>query len=138
MKPGFAAQDWTLLGAGAALRFLDYKTTVKLVSDPANFREVELPQGLVHNSAGLGAFEASMVVANYYAYRLLVEHRHRKLARVGQYIDIGVMSWAVGHNYYELNKHWPRYDYRSPAGSRPWPDERLISLTGGRWAGPGG
>jgi hypothetical protein len=108
MRPGFAAQDWGLLGAAAALRFLDYKSTVKCMSDPANFREVELPQGLVHNRPGLGAFEASTVVANYYAYRFLVAHNHRKMARFGQWVNLGAMGWTVGRNYYELNEFWPR------------------------------
>jgi hypothetical protein len=121
MKPGFALEDWGLLGAGAALRFLDYKSTVKCESDPANFREVELPQALVHNRPGLGAFEASMVVANYYAYRFLVKRDHRKMARLGQWVNIGAMAWTVGRNYYELNEFWPRYDLpiHGPSGQIP-------------------
>lgn len=112
----FTSTDWTMLGAGAALRFLDYKSTVRCMSDPANFREVELPQALVHNRPGLGAFEASTVVANYYAYRLLVDHGHRRLARLGQWVNIGAMAWTVGRNYYELNEFWPRYNVlRLPA-----------------------
>lgn len=107
-KPGFAPTDWTLLGAGAMLRFLDYKSTVKCMSDPANFREVELPQALVHNRPALGAFETGTVVVNYYAYRFLIERRHRKLARLGQAINIGVMAFTVGRNYYELNEFWPK------------------------------
>jgi len=107
----FAAQDWVLLGAVAALRFGDYKSTVKALSDPANFREAELPNALVHNRPGFGAFEASTVVVNYYAYRLLVRRDRRTLARVGQYINIGAMSWTVGNNYYGLEKYWPRYKF---------------------------
>jgi hypothetical protein len=107
-KHSFALQDWTLLSAAAGLRFLDYKSTVKCMSDPANFREVELPQALVHNKPALGAFEASTVVANYYAYRLFVRRDHRNLARLGQYINIGAMAFTVGHNYYQLSEYWPR------------------------------
>ena len=106
--PRLAPTDWALLGTGAMLRFLDYKSTVKCMSDPANFREVELPQALVHNQPALGAFEAGTVVVNYYAYRFLVERRHRKLARLGQAINIGVMAFTVGRNYYELNEFWPK------------------------------
>jgi hypothetical protein len=108
VKPGLALQDWGLLAAAAALRFGDYKSTVKCMSDPANFREVELPNALVHNRPAFGAFEASIVVANYYTYRIFVRHDHRTLARVGQYINIGAMAWTVGRNYYELNEFWPR------------------------------
>lgn len=107
-KPSLGFTDWTLLGAGAALRFLDYKSTVKCMSDPANFREVELPSALVHNRPAFGAFEASTVVANYYVYRLFAEHHHRGLARFGQIINLGAMAWTVGRNYYELNEFWPR------------------------------
>ncbi len=107
----FAMTDWGLLGAAAALRFGDYKSTVKAMSDPANFREVELPQALVHNQPALGAFETSTVVANYYAYRFLVRHEHRRLARLGQYVNIGAIAWTVGRNYYELNEFWPRYHF---------------------------
>jgi hypothetical protein len=107
-KPDLALTDWTLLGAGAALRFLDYQSTVKCMSDPANFREVELPNALVHNRPGFGAFEAGMVVTNYYAYRFLVDRHHRKLARLGQFVNLGAMAWTVGRNYYELNEFWPR------------------------------
>ncbi len=107
-QPGLVPMDWALLGAGAGLRLLDYKTTVKAMSDPANFREVELPNALVHCRPGLGAFEASTVVGNYYAYRFFVEHRHRKLARWGQVINLAALGWTVGRNYYELNEYWPR------------------------------
>jgi hypothetical protein len=106
-KPGFALQDWTLLGTTAALRFLDYKSTVRCVSDPLGCKEIQLPQALVHDKPALGAFEASTVVANYYAYRLFVRHDHRNLARVGQSIYLSAMAFTVGHNYYEIGKLWP-------------------------------
>jgi hypothetical protein len=109
-RKSLAPTDWALLSAGASLRFLDYKSTVKAMSDPANFREVELPNGLVHCSPGLGAFEASTVVANYYAYQFLIDHRHRKLARWGQAVNLAAVGLTVGRNYYELNKYWPRND----------------------------
>ncbi len=105
---GLAPTDWALLSAGAGLRFLDYKSTVKAMSDPADFREVELPNALVRCRPGLGAFEASTVVANYYAYRFFVDHRHRKLARWGQAINLVALGWTVGRNYYELHEYWPR------------------------------
>jgi hypothetical protein len=121
VRPRFALEDWGLLGAGAALRFLDYKSTVKCMSDPANFREVELPQALVHNKPGLGAFETSTVVANYYAYRFFVRHDHRTMARLGQWVNIGAMGWTVGRNYYELNEFWPRSNFpiHGPSGQIP-------------------
>jgi hypothetical protein len=107
-KPSFTPTDWALLSSGATLRFLDYKSTVKAMSDPANFREVQLPQALVHNRPALAAFETGTVVVDYYAYRFLVERRHRKLARLGQAINLAVVGWTVGRNYYELNEFWPK------------------------------
>jgi len=107
-KQRFTCTDWALLTAGATLRFLDYKSTVRMMSAPANFREMQLPQALVHNRPALGAFEAGMVVGDYFAYRLLVDHHHRKLARVGQALDLTVMGGAVGWNYYQLNEFWPK------------------------------
>jgi hypothetical protein len=99
-----SAYDWSLLGAAAALRFLDYRTTVQFTEDPADFREVELPRALVRSRAALGAFEASTVVVNYFAYRSLVGHHHRKMAQVGQSIYIGVMAGTVAWNYDQLNQ----------------------------------
>ncbi len=107
-KPSFTRTDWALVSAGATLRFLDYKSTVKMMSAPMNFREVQLPQALVHNRPAFGAFEASMVVGDYIAYRLLVDHRHRKLARLGQTANLAVMGATVGWNYHQLNEFWPK------------------------------
>jgi hypothetical protein len=104
----YAAEDWGELGAIAALRFGDYKSTVKALSDPANFHEAELPNALVHDHPGFAAFEAGTVVVNYYAYRFLVRRDHRTLARLGQYVNIGCVAWTVGNNYYGLHKFWPQ------------------------------
>jgi len=113
----FSRTDWALMSTAAALRFLDYKSTVKAMSDPANFREDQLPNALVHCRPGLGAFEAGMVAGNYYAYRLFVEHRHRKLARWGQVVNLAGIGWTVGHNYYELNQFWPRATLLRPGST---------------------
>ncbi|HVT96881.1 MAG TPA: hypothetical protein VHE33_05190 [Acidobacteriaceae bacterium] len=113
-RAGLTQTDWTLLGAAGALRLLDYTSTVKAMSDPIHFREDQLPNALVHCRPGLGAFEASMVGVNYYAYRVLVEHRHRKLARWGQVINLAATGWTVGRNYYELHEYWPRQNTLRP------------------------
>jgi hypothetical protein len=98
-------EDWMLIGAAAPLRFFDYRSTVKATADPSRFREAELPQALVDNHAEFAAFEAGTVVANYYVYRLLVRHRHRSVARLGQAINLGALSWTVEHNYRLLSEH---------------------------------
>lgn len=109
--PGMTASDWTLLGAAAGLRYLDYQTTVKALSDPVDLREAELPQALVDNHAGFAAFEASTVVANYWIYRLLVRHGHRRLARAGQVINLSALGGTVASNEYNLAKY---YRHRGP------------------------
>ncbi|HEX4067495.1 MAG TPA: hypothetical protein VHZ09_15865 [Acidobacteriaceae bacterium] len=111
--------DWSLLAAAGTLRFLDYKTTEKCLSDPANFHEVELPTSLVSNKPAFAAFESSTVVANYFAYRL-VARRHRTIARLGQYINIGSIAWAVGGNYTAIAEHFPHnVNVARPQRTRP-------------------
>jgi hypothetical protein len=99
--------DWTLLGAAAGLRYLDYQTTVKALSDPSDFHEVELPQGLVDNYPGLAAFEAGTVVADFWIYRALVRHGHRRVASGGQIINLGALSGTVAFNEYNLARYYP-------------------------------
>ncbi|MGA7522996.1 MAG: hypothetical protein WBW84_10970 [Acidobacteriaceae bacterium] len=105
--PGMTVVDWNLLGAAAAFRTLDYQTTVKALSDPAVFHEAELPQALVDNHPGFAAFEVSTVVVNYWIYRELVRHGHRRLARAGQLINLGAIGGTVASNEYNLAKYWP-------------------------------
>ena len=104
---GLTLLDRTLLGAAAGLRYLDYQTTVKALSDPTDFHEVELPQALVDNHAALAAFEAGTVVVNYWIYRQLVRHGHRRLARAGQIINLGAVGGTVAFNEYSLAKYYP-------------------------------
>lgn len=99
-------EDWSLLGAAGVLRYLDYQSTEKCASDPRDFTENELPEALVHNKPGFAGFEGGTVVANYYAYRW-VARRHRRLARLGQMINLGAVGEAVGGNYAALAEHFP-------------------------------
>jgi hypothetical protein len=107
--PGMAVTDWALLGAAAGLRYLDYQTTVKALSDPADFHEVELPKALVDNHAAFAAFEVSTVVVNYWVYRALVRHGHRRLARAGQAINLGAIGGTVAFNEYNLAEYYPSH-----------------------------
>jgi hypothetical protein len=105
--PGLTPADWTLLGAAAGLRYLDYQTTLKALSDPADFHEVELPQKLVDCHPALAAFEAGTVAANFWIYRALARHGHRRVARAGQVVNVGALGGTVAFNEYNLAK-----DYR--------------------------
>lgn len=96
--------DWTLLGAAATLRVLDYTSTEKGLADPAHFHEAILPTALVENKLAFAAFEAGTVAVNYGAYRLLVRHNMRSLARMGQYLYVGIMTAQVAKNYQFLGE----------------------------------
>jgi len=101
-KPGFRVLDWSMLGAASALRVLDYTSTEKALSEPQYYHEAMLPQGLVKNKPAFAAFEAGTVGVNYMAYRLLVRHNMRSLARASQYVYVGAMTFQIAHNYQTL------------------------------------
>jgi hypothetical protein len=101
-KPNLKLLDWSMLGAASALRVLDYTTTEKALSEPQYYHEAMLPQGLVKNKPAFAAFEAGTVGVNYMAYRVLVRHNMRSLARASQYVYVGVMAFQVAHNYQTL------------------------------------
>jgi hypothetical protein len=98
-RPGMGLLDWSMLGAAATLRVLDYTSTEKALSEPQNFHEAMLPQALVKNKPAFAAFEAGTVGLNYAAYRFLVRHDKRSLARASQYLYVGIMTFQVAHNY---------------------------------------
>ncbi len=97
--PRLNALDWSMLGAAASLRVLDFTSTEKALSQPQYFHEAILPQALVKNKPGFAAFQAGTVVLNYGAYRLLVRHHMRSVAQVSQYVYVGAMTFQVAHNY---------------------------------------
>jgi len=106
-EPRLHALDWTLLGAAAALRVLDYTSTEKAMAQPTQFHEGMLPQKLVNNKAAFAVFQADTVAINYLGYRLLVKHHMRSLALVSQYVYVGAMTFQVAHNYQLLGKVAP-------------------------------
>ncbi|MGC2637879.1 MAG: hypothetical protein WA294_11925 [Acidobacteriaceae bacterium] len=97
--PRLHLMDWTLLGMGATLRALDYTSTEKGLEHPQYLHEGMLPFALVHNKPAFAAFEAGTVALNFGAYRLLVRHNMRSLARISQYMYVGVMTGQVARNY---------------------------------------
>jgi hypothetical protein len=104
-KPRLHFMDWSLLGAAAALRALDYTSTEAAMARPQYFHEDILPSALVHNKAGFAAFQAGTVAVNYEAYRFLVRHNRRSLARLSQYMYVSVMTFQVAHNYQTLSDY---------------------------------
>lgn len=100
--PGLRFLDWSMLGASAALRVLDYTSTEKALSEPQYYHEAMLPSALVKNKPAFAAFQAGTVAVNYEAYRFLVRHNKRSLARAAQYVYVGAMTFQVAHNYQTL------------------------------------
>lgn len=104
-SPRLHLADWSLISVASTFRVLDYTTTETCAAHPNLFHEDILPEALVHSKPGLASFEASTVVANYYAYRFLVRRHHGTMARVGQAIYDGMMGSAISINYYGINKY---------------------------------
>jgi hypothetical protein len=101
-KPKLKMLDWSLIGAASMLRVLDYTSTEKALADPQHFHEAMLPTALVENKAAFAAFQAATVGVNYTAYKLLVRHHMRPLARVAQYVYVSGMAFQVTRNYQAL------------------------------------
>lgn len=99
--------DWSMIGAAAVLRGLDFASTESAMSRPQYFHEDILPSALVHNKPAFAAFQAGTVAVNYEAYKYLVHHNLRSLARVSQYMYVGVMTFQVAHNYQTLGDYPP-------------------------------
>jgi hypothetical protein len=102
--PGLKLLDWSMLGAAATLRVLDYTSTEKALTQPQYYHEAMLPNALVKNKPAFAAFEAGTVAVNYGAYRFLVRHNKRSLARAAQYVYVGAMSFQIAHNYQTLGQ----------------------------------
>ncbi|HEX3985749.1 MAG TPA: hypothetical protein VHX13_03980 [Acidobacteriaceae bacterium] len=102
VEPRLKVMDWSLIGAASVLRVLDYASTEQALADPQHFREAMLPTALVENKAAFAAFQAATVGVNYTAYRLLVRHHMRSLARAAQYVYVSGMAFQVARNYQAL------------------------------------
>lgn len=98
-RPGLRPFDWSMIGAAATLRVLDFTSTEKALTEPQTFHEAMLPNALVKNKPAFAAFQAGTVGLNYVAYRFLVRHDKRSLARASQYLYVGIMTFQVSHNY---------------------------------------
>jgi hypothetical protein len=96
--------DWSMIGVGATLRALDYVTTERGLEHPQYVHEAILPTALVRNKPAFAGFEAGTVVLNAGAYRLLVRHNLRSIARISQYMYLSVMTGRVAQNYQILGK----------------------------------
>lgn len=102
--PGLKLLDWSMLSAAATLRVLDYTSTEKALTEPQYYHEAMLPSALVKDKPAFAAFEAGTVAVNYGAYRFLVRHNKRSLARAAQYVYVGAMSFQIAHNYQTLGQ----------------------------------
>lgn len=101
-KPGLHLYDWSMIGAAGVFRGLDWATTESAMARPQYFHEDILPTALVKSKPGFAAFQAGTVALDYGAYKYLVRHNLRSLARASQYMYVGVMAFQVAHNYQTL------------------------------------
>jgi hypothetical protein len=101
----FGALDWTLAGSVVVGRALDWTSTEECLRRPW-CHEVELPTVLVKNKVGFAAFEAVVSGFSILAQYEMTRHGHRRLARLGQSIDVGSIWYSVLHNYPNDRTRW--------------------------------
>jgi hypothetical protein len=104
-SPFFGAIDWSLAGSVVVARALDWTSTEECLRRPW-CREVELPTVLVKNKVGFVAFEAVVSGFSILAQYEMTRHRHRRLGRLGQSIDVGSIGYSVLHNYRNDRTRW--------------------------------
>jgi hypothetical protein len=103
--PVFGAVDWSLAGAVVIARTLDWTSTEECLRRPW-CREAELPTVLVKNKVGFAAFEAVASGLSILAQYEMTRHGHKRLARLGQSIDLGALGYSVLHNYRKDRTRW--------------------------------
>jgi hypothetical protein len=98
--PVFHEVDWTLAGSVAATRFLDWTSTEECGRRPyGQCHEANLPNALVHNKVGFALYETACTAGLVFAQYELTKLGHRRLARIGQAVNLSYMGKIVGHNY---------------------------------------
>jgi hypothetical protein len=101
----FGAVDWSLAGSVVIARALDWTSTEECLRRPW-CREAELPAALVKNKVGFAAFEAGVSGFSILAEYEMTRHGRRRLARLGQSIDLGSIGYSVLHNYRNDRTRW--------------------------------
>jgi len=88
-------------------RALDWTSTEECLRRPwRQCHEAELPSALVKSKVGLAAFEAGVSGLSILAQYEMTRHGHRRLARLGQTVDVGSIAYAVLHNYKMDQSRW--------------------------------
>jgi hypothetical protein len=92
--------DWSLAGSVLVSRALDWTSTEECLRRPyQQCHEGELPNALVHSKTGFAAFEFTTSALSVFCEYEMTKHGHRRLARIGQAIDSGVVAHTVERNY---------------------------------------
>jgi hypothetical protein len=106
-SPLFGAVDWSLAGSVVVARALDWASTEECLRRPwQECNEGELPAALVKNKPGFAAYEAGVSALSILAQYEMTRHGHRRLARLGQGIDVGSIGYTVVHNYRMAGPRW--------------------------------
>jgi hypothetical protein len=99
-SPVFAIADWSLAGSVVLTRALDWTSTEECLRRPwQQCHEAELPTALVKNKVEFAAYEAGVSGLSILAEYEMAKHGHKRLARLGQSIDLAVLGDTVAHNY---------------------------------------
>jgi hypothetical protein len=101
----FGAVDWSLTGSVVVARALDWTSTEECLRRPW-CREAELPTVPVKNKVGFAAFAAGVSALSVVAQYEMTRNGHRRLARLGQRIDVGSIGYSVLHNYRKDRTRW--------------------------------
>ena len=65
-----------------------------------------LSTALVQNKVGFAGFEAVVSALSILAQYEMTRHGHRKLAWLGQAIDVGFIGYTVVHNFRMAGSRW--------------------------------
>jgi hypothetical protein len=90
----FGAVDWSLAGSVVVARTLDWTSSEECLRRRW-CRETELPTILVKNKVGFAAFEARVSGLSILAQYEMNRRGHRRLARLGQGVDVGSIGYAA-------------------------------------------
>jgi hypothetical protein len=101
----FGAVDWSLARSVVIARTLEWTSTEECLRRPW-CREAELPTVLVKNKVGFASFEAVVSGFSILAQYEITRHGHKRLARLGQSIDLGAIGYSVLHNYRRDGTRW--------------------------------
>jgi hypothetical protein len=108
-RPRIDRLTWTLLAADGGARILDAYSTQRMLKNSCSSSkqmvgvstcnyEQNLPGFIANNSQGIYAFEGAVWLTELGATRFLIQHHHRRLARLVSLVDfMSTTSFAINN-----------------------------------------